>query len=230
MRSRSSLLLALAALSLTACASSRGRLKMGALNAAISQSTGLDGDPLETTPVEYEQTGKPEYDSFFLRAAEIRASLVVANALVDALTTNVKNYAISYAAANAADEGVKALVGGRPLDQLSADDAIALLTSQKTRGQLSEDERNYAKRTGANTLQTALYLGTAVKSTQDLIALGRDLSPKVKSDFAGLDATKAPGVASAITGSVDNLQSAATTLPDIAKKLTRLGEGLSSLL
>jgi hypothetical protein len=230
MRSRWTLVFAFVALSLTACASSRGRMKMGDLNAAIANATGLDGDPLEKTPVEYEQVGLPEYDNFFVQAATIQAGVVVSSALLDALTTNLKTYAIAYAAAHAAEEGVKSLVNGRPLDQITGEEALTLVMHQKTLGQLTDDEVNFAKRTAANTAQTALYLVASVKSTVDLINTGRSLSSKVTTDFTGLKAGKAPAVASALTTSVDNLSGAATTLPDIAKKLARIGEGLSSLM
>ena len=212
-----------------ACASAKARVKMGELNSALAQSTGLDGDPLEATPVEYEQTGKPEYDQFFQSSARLQAGLVVSNALVDALTKNLKSYAMSYVAANATDDSVKQLLAGRTADSLTADEALAVLKLQKTHGGLSDDESKFAARTGANTLQTGLYMGESVKATQTLIDTGKTLSGKVKTDFVGLDATKAPGVASALSSTATNLSGAATSAPLLAKQLIRLGEGISSL-
>ena len=219
----------LAVLAAVACTSSRGRIKMGELHAALANASGLEGDPLDKTPVEFDQTGKPEYDQFFVEAAKVQAGLVVSNALVEALTKNVKAYAMSYVAANAADASVQQLLNGRTAEQMGPEEAIAVLKLKKAKSGLSADEGKYALRTGANTLQTALYMKESVVSTKGLAEKGQTLSGKVKSDFTGLDATKAPGVASALTSSVNNLTQAATTVPDIARQLTRLAEGLASL-
>jgi hypothetical protein len=202
---------------------------MGDLHASLAKSTGLEGDPLDKTTVEYEQTGKAEYDQFFVDAAKTQAGLVVSNALVEALTKNIKSFAMSYAAANATDESVRLLLAGRTPDKINADESLALLKLKKTHGGLSNDESKYALRTGANTLQTATYLAESVKGTQGLIEKGRSLSGKVQNDFTGLDAVKGPGVATALTASVNNLTGAITTAPDVAKQLVRLGQGLMSL-
>jgi hypothetical protein len=154
---------------------------------------------------------------------------VVSNALVEALTKNVKAFAMSYVAANAADAAVQDLLKGRQAEQLTDAESLAVLKLKKAHGGLSSDESKYALRTGANTVQTALYLGESAKGTKELAEKGQQLSGRVQSDFAGLDAPKAPGVASALTSSVNNLTQAATTLPGIAKQLARLGEGLQSL-
>jgi hypothetical protein len=171
----------------------------------------------------------PKYDLFFVDAAKIQAGLVVSNALVEALTKNIKGYAMSYAAANATDENVRLLLAGRAPEALNAYESLAMLKLQKAHSGLSDDESKYALRTGANTLQTALYMRESVKAAIGLVAQGRELSGTVRTDFTGLDARKVPGVTTAMATSVDNLNGAITTAPEIAKQLYRLGEGLASL-
>jgi len=207
----------------------RGRVKMGELHASLAQSTGLDGDPLDKTPVEFEQIGKPDYDQFFVESARVQAGLVVSNALVESLTKNVKAFAMSFAAANATDANIKKLLNGQSTDQIGVDEAFALLKLKKARTGLSQDEVKYAARTGANTLQTAVYLRESVVGTKAVIEKGQSLSGRVKTDFTGFDMAKAPGVTSALTTSLNNLGESVKTAPEIAKQLTRLAQGLQAL-
>jgi hypothetical protein len=222
------LFIALAA-SMIACSSSRGRLKMGQLNASLAQLTGLEGDPLDKTPVEFEQTGKPEYDEFFVESAKVQAGLVVSNALTEAMTKNIKGYAISFVASNANNDNVKQLLGGRAANQLSVDESLAALKLKKQQGKLSDDETKFAVSSAVNAVQVALYMKESVASTQSLAEKGKALSGKVQSDFTGLEATKAPGIATALGTSVNNLAQAASTAPEVVKQLARLAEGLKSL-
>lgn len=215
--------------SLFACSSSRGRLKMGELHSSLAQLSGLEGDPLDKTPVEFEQTGKPEYDEFFLESAKVQAGLVVSNALTEAMTKNIKNYAVSFVASNANDDNVKQLLGGRAADQLNLDESLAALKLQKQQGKLSADEAKYAVSSAANAAQVVLYMKESVTGTKALAEKGKALSGKVQSDFTGLDATKAPGISTALGTSVNNLAQAANTAPEVARQLARLAEGLQSL-
>jgi hypothetical protein len=141
----------------------------------------------------------------------------------------VKAFAMSYVAANANDDNVKQLVSGRALDQISVDESLAVLRLKKQQGKLADDEAKFAVRSAANALQVAVYLKESVNGAKALADKGQGLSGRIKSDFSGLDSVKAPGVTSAIATSVDNLSQAAATAPEIAKQLTRLAAGLSSL-
>jgi hypothetical protein len=218
-------------LAATACATaSTNRVRMGELNSVLSHLSGLEGDPLEKEPVEYQQVGKADYDRFFKDSSTVRANLVVADALSEALSKNVKNYARSYAAAGAADENVKEIVGDTKPDQLSDEQSIALLRLKKKRNELSGDELKFAASSGANAVQVALYLVGTTLTTRQLAEQGKDLSGKVPTSFTGMEALKAPAATSGLSTSIDNLTRASTRIPDVAQKLTRLGEGLRSLL
>lgn len=211
----------------TGCASQKAQLRMGDTHASLANLTGLDGDPLAKQPVEYEVTGKANYDKFFKDAAVFRAGLVVSNSFAETLTTNVKNYARSYMASGAVSEEAKKIAGSTPAEKLSDDQALAVLKAAKTSLQI--DQLKYLASSGANALQLGVYLTESVKSAKDLVVTGKDLTQKVKTDFTGMDMTKAAGVTSALAGSVDNLNEGAQKAPELAKTLTRLGQGLAAI-
>jgi hypothetical protein len=212
------------------CSSTKYRLKMGDMHESLANLTGLEGDPLEKEPVEFEETGKPKYDEFLRSAAHIRAGLIVSNALVEALTTNVKSFARSYAASRVADENVKELIGETPAEEMTEDQALAVLKLQKKRGELNDDVLEFATRSAANAGQTVLYLTETASSAVTLAKTGGELSQSVQNDFTGIDVAKAPAVAEGITTAVGNLKDAGEEAPELAKRLARLGEGLKSLL
>ena len=212
----------------TACAA-RNRLQMGGLHSEIARLSGLEGDPLEKTPVEYDSTGKPEYDDFFKNAAVVNAELIVSNALVEVLTKNLKSFARSQVASGAADDSLKALLNGHSADEMDADEAVAVLKLQSQRGKLGADVKEYAGKTAGSTLEAGNYLVGSVVTTKGLAEKGKALGARVQSDFTGLDAPKVPGITSALATSAGNLTQATTTAPAVAKQLLRLAQGLMSL-
>jgi hypothetical protein len=212
-----------------ATGTSTQQVKMGEIDRAIGGLTGLPGDPLEKEKVEYLVVGKPKYDQFFKSSAEMRAGFVVSEVLSQTLTTNLKSYARSYAASKAADESVKQIVGTTPLDQLSEDQSIALLRLKKEKESLSAEEKLFLASSVGNTAHTVSYLARTSTEAQSLVSAADSLSRSLKDDFTGLDAGKVPLVSKGITTSVDNVQNASSKSVELAKNLTRLGEGLKSL-
>jgi hypothetical protein len=204
-------------------------VEMEEMHRQIGDLTGVP-DPFAKQPVEYPTTGKSDYDSFFKLAAEVRGGLVVSETLSETLTTNLKRFARSYAAARATDEAVRLIVGDTSLDQLSEAQSVALLALKKKRRELSQEEATFAGSSVANTGQMVIYLNRTADTARGLTDQGTSLSKSVKEDFAGDDMVKAPKVARGLSRSLEHLREASVKAPQIAKTLTRLGESLRALL
>jgi hypothetical protein len=231
MKTTKALGMGLLLLSASACVTaSTNRVHMSMLNSALAQLSGIEGDPLAKEPVEYQQVGKSDYDQFFRDSSTVRANLVVADAYSDSLSKNVKRYAQSYAAAHATDDAVKEITGDTKPDQLSDQQSIAILQLKKKRNELSNDELKYAASSGANAVMAGAYIASTASTTKQLTEQGKDLGARVPTAFTGMEAVKAPAASAGVTTSMDNLGKASARIPDVAQKLTRLGEGLRSLL
>jgi hypothetical protein len=194
------------------------RLKMGDTHESVAKLTGMEGDPLAKEPVEYEESGNGKYDDFFRKAAVLRAGLVVSNEFANVLTKNIKAFARS---SMAADEIAKSQ------ENLTDEKALAVLKAQKSK--ITADQLKFLASAGANTAQLIVYLNESAKAAPALAQTGKDLTQSVKSDFTGFSAMKAPGVTAGLGKSVDNVNSAAQSIPDLVKTLTRLSQGIAAI-
>lgn len=233
-RAVSSLLVAISAVALlasvSACTSSRQRVRASSLDSAVSSFVASESDPLEENPVEYLVTGKGNYDSFFRESAELRGGLLVSETAATSMSKNLKSYARSYAAKQATDDNVKDILGETKPDDMNDEQAAAVMQLKKKRGELSDDELKYATRAGGNALQLGAYLAGAAQKSAVLLETGDRLRNNVQSDFnSPQDAVAVPGILEGLTTTIDNLQKANQRLPDLAKEMARLGETFKAL-
>ena len=205
------------------------RVKMADVRGDMGKLTCLKSDPLEKEKVEYVMSGKENYDEVSRSAAEIHAGMVVSNSFADALTTDLKSYARSYAASKAADENVKGIVGKSKPEELSNDQAIALLALKKKQGQLTGDEASFALSSATDAAVVATFLGSTAISAKPLATKAASLSQSVNTDFSGGEAIKAPLVAKSLQTSTKSLKEATVKAPELAKTLARLAQGLKSM-
>lgn len=183
----------------------------------------MEVDPLEKEIVEFQQTGKPQYDEFFLSTAKVRAALVVSNKFAEVMTGNIKGYLHDRIAVQALDKMSEEELF-KSLTQVAKEDA-------KEKGDaIRAEARAKLVKSAASAAGLGVYLVAAAGETVKLISTGKDLSQKVPTDFVGMDAPKAPSVVQGLTGSVNNLVEAGKTLPEVAKRITRLGMGLKAAL
>lgn len=205
------------------------RITLASMRGSFGDVALLTTDPLEQQKVEWKATGKGNYDDFFEKAALMDAGMIVSSSFTEALTTNVKGYARSFAAEKATDESVKAIVGDASPEKLTEEQSIALLALKKKQEKLNGEETAFV----AKSLLSAAVVGTFLAKVPDgskaLGQTGAGLVQSVPQDFKGLNALKAPIVTASLNESGKHLQEASTRAPEIAKGLTRLVEGLKSL-
>jgi hypothetical protein len=212
------------------CAGSvpKREVEMGQLHRKIGQLTGLDQVPLDK--VEYLAPGKQNYDEFFRASAEMRSGVMFSEAFSQALTRNLKSFARSYVAERAADQNVAEIVGTTPTDQLTEDQAFAVLTLKKKRGELHNDEVVYVASSATNTGQMIVFLNRTQKEAQLLTEQGNLLAKSVQADFADpKQLPQAPAVAEGLKESLSHVQQASARAVALSKTLTRLGATLNSL-
>lgn len=215
---------------LTGCVGARVyELRMGDMHADIARMTGLEGDPLEKNKVRFVVTGKQKYDDFFKTAAYTRAGMVVAQALQLSATKNMKKYARSYVSAQAVDQGVKDILGDAKPEEMTDEQAFAIMRLKKQRGQLSADELNYFVQTSANLTQTALYLDVSVRNAGPMVESGSHLVSTVRSDFTGVEARRIPSVLAGLNESLGQVNASVAATPAMVKELVRLGQGIASI-
>jgi hypothetical protein len=195
----------------------------------MGKLTCLKSDPLEKEKVEYVVSGKSNYDEVNRSAAEMRAGMIVSNSYADALTTDLKGYARSYAASKATDDNVKEILGKSKPEEISDEQAVALLALKKKRGQLSADEASFALNAAADAAVVATFVGVSASQAKPLAAKATTLTQSVNTDFAGAEAVKAPLVAKGLDTSTKSLKEAAVKGPELAKTLARLAQGLKGL-
>jgi hypothetical protein len=155
--------------------------------------------------------------------------MVVSNSYADALTSDLKGYARSYAASKAADENVKGIVGDSKPEELTDEQAVALLKLKKKQGQLSADETAFAANALVDSAVVVSFLNETVTRAKPLAVRAASLSQSVKSDFSGTEALKVPAVAKSLNGSTSSLKQATVKAPELAKTLTRLAVSLKGL-
>jgi len=221
--------LAVTGFGLPSMGASTNRVKMEDVRGDLGKLTALKEDPLDKEKVEYVTSGKSNYDEVSKSSAHIRAGMIVSNSYANALTSDLKGYARSYAASKAADENVKGIVGSSKPEALSDDQAVALLKLKKKQGQLSGDEKAFAANAVVDSAVVVSYLHTTATKAQPLAAKAASLTHTVNSDFAGTEAIKAPIVAKSLTGSAAQMKEAAVKAPELAKSLTRLAMSLKGL-
>jgi hypothetical protein len=219
---------ALVAAPMAASAASQ-RVTLSTVKGTFGEVNLLSVDPLEKTKVEWKATGKGNYDDFFEKAARLDAGIIISQACTEAVSTNVKSYARSFAAAKATDAGVKEIVGDTAPDKLSDDQAMALLALKKKKESLSGEESAFVGKALLSGAIVTVYLAKVPDESKALAATGAGLIQSVPSDFSGLNALKGPAVAASLKESTNHLQDAAVRAPEIAKGLTRLLEGLKAL-
>jgi hypothetical protein len=205
------------------------RVKLADIRGGMGKLTSLKNDPLEKEKVEYVTSGKPNYDEVSRSAAEIKAGMIVSNSFADSLTSDLKGYARSYAASQAADANVKEIVGKSKPDELTDEQAIALLSLKKKRGELSSDETHFAANAATDAAAVAAFLGVSVSQAKPLAAKATALTQSVNSDFTGAEAIKAPLVAKSMQTSTKSLTEATVKGPELAKTLTRLAQALKGM-
>jgi hypothetical protein len=190
----------------------------------------LQDDPLAQEKVEYLVIGKSNYDEFFRSSAKLHAGMVISQSATSALTTHLKGYARSYAAAQAADQSVKEIVGNSKPEDLTNDQAVALLALKKKHGELTADELSFATNSVASAAVLTKFLYDTPGQASGLVSQGTALTSSVPSDFKGFELLKVPDVVAGLNKSLSSLQAAVEKAPDLAKRLARLSEGLKSLL
>jgi|GEM_PF-3024585 len=220
---------ALLAVPMAASAASAQRITLAGMKGSFGEVALLTTDPLEKQKVEWKATGKGNYDEFFERAALMDAGMVVSQAFTEALTTNLKGYARSFAAEKATDEAVKEIVGDTPPEKLSDEQSVALLALKKKQDKLNGEETTFVAKSLLSAAVVGSFLAKVPDDSKALAQTGAGLVQSVPSDFKGLQAVKAPIVTASLREAGSHLQDASTRAPEIAKGLARLVEALKSL-
>lgn len=205
------------------------RVTLASMKGTFGEVALLTNDPLDKQKVEWKATGKGNYDDFFEKAALMDAGMIVSQSFTEALTTNLKGYARSFAAEKATDESVKAIVGETPPDKLTEDQSVALLALKKKQDKLNGEETAFVAKSLVSAAVVGTFLSKVPGDSKTLAQTGAGLVQSVPSDFKGLNAVKAPLVTSSLKEAGTHLQDAGTRAPELGKGLARLVEGLKSL-
>ncbi|MGC4000875.1 MAG: hypothetical protein QM767_26840 [Anaeromyxobacter sp.] len=206
------------------------RVTLDSIKGAFGEVPILGADPLASKKVEWQPTGKARYDQFLQDAAFMDAGMIVSQATTDTLTTSLKGYARNIAASGAMKDAAKEIVGDTPPDQLSEEQSLALLALKKKMASLSEEELAFATKGAASATVVGGFLAKVPETSTQLVEQGSSLSQSVSKDFTGFDAMKVPGVGAALALSGVHVKDAAERAPELAKAITRLAQGLGSLL
>ncbi len=176
--------------------------------------------------IRYGVTGKAHYDQFFRESAVSYGGMTIGRGLTDDATIKLKGYARTKVAIAELEAQITEITGGKPPEEWTAEESIAVLQAAKEKDHLSDEENRYFVSTAAHVAATIPVVRASVVSSQQLLGQVAGLVSGAPSAFGLM---RGPGVARNVQRSGDRLKTVPTEGVGVVESLTVLSRGLSML-
>ena len=228
MRSRRSLAAFLAGVLLVVPAHAQDRrLTMHDVSPNLARLIGgTELDFVAKAKIGYGVTGRPNYDHFFRESAISYGGMTMGRGLTDDATIKLKGYARSKMAVAELEEQIKEITGGKPPEEWTTEESIAVLQAAKEKDRLTEDENRYILSTTAHVAATIPVVRASMASSHELLG---QVSGLISGAPAAFGMLRGPGVARNVQRSGDRLKTVPTEGAGLVESLTVLSRGLSML-
>lgn len=187
---------------------------------------GTELDFVARENIRYGVTGKANYDQFFRESAVSYGGMTIGRGLTDDATIKLKGYARTKMAIAELETQIAEITGGKPSDEWTTEESIAVLQAAKEKDHLSEEENRYFLSTAAHVAATIPVVQASVASSHELLGQVTGLVSGAPSAFGLM---RGPGVARNVRRSGDRLKTVPTEGAGLVESLTVLSRGLSML-
>ena len=182
---------------------------------------------------DYPKVGVKKHDEFHKSTAIILTTFEVTKWMINDATKNLKRYAQDHLAKMTMDENITELIGDTPHDQITVEQAAAVMKMEKERDNISEDETKYFVTTSVNIGVGILSLTRFGKEVPKLIITGTAMIANVKGDFTFLFVIpkfwRVPGAIKGLKESVNRLKSVKNDAPVLLEDSIVLVEAIRAL-
>ncbi len=187
---------------------------------------GTELDFVAKSRITYGVTGRANYDQFFRESAVSYGGMTVGRGLTDDATIKLKGYARTKAAIVELEDQIRELTGGKPPEEWTTEESIAVLQAAKEKDRLSDEENTYVLASSARVAATIPVVHASIAASHQLIGQVTGLTTGARSAFGML---RGPAVARNVQRSGDRLKSVPTEGAGLIEALTVLSRGLSML-
>jgi len=187
---------------------------------------GTELDFVAKERISYGVTGKSNYDQFFRESAISYGGMTMGRGLTDDATIKLKGYARTKVAIAELEAQITEITGGKPPEQWTTEESIAVLQAAKEKDRLSEEENGYFVSTAAHVAATIPVVHASIASSQQLLGQVAGLTGGAPAAFGLM---RGPGVARNVQRSGDRLKTVPTEGAGLVESLTVLSRGLSML-
>lgn len=176
--------------------------------------------------IRYGVTGKANYDQFFRESAVSYGGMTIGRGLTDDATIKLKGYARSKVAVAELEAQITEITGGKPPEEWTTEESIAVLQAAKEKDRLTEEENRYILSTTAHVAATIPVVHASITSSNELMGQVAGLVSGAPGAFGFM---RGPGVARNVQRSGDRLKTVPTEGAGLVEALTVLSRGLSML-
>lgn len=187
---------------------------------------GTELDFVAKARIAYGVTGRPNYDRFFRESAVSYGGMTVGRGLTDDATIKLKGYARTKMAIAELEDQILEITGGKPPEEWTTEESIAVLQAAKEKDRLSDEENQYVLASSARVAATIPVVHASVAASQQLIG---DVSGLVSGAPSAFGMLRGAAVARNVQRSGDRLKTVPTEGAGLVESLTVLSRGLSML-